>query len=284
MKLTKLCLSVLFPCALFLILLAGCNKKEQNVNYTFKTIEKEQTYHLNDQTNAPHCTFKLKYSYIDESAGDSISKIINNIIRKQILSLSEDVTDAQSAVDLYYNNYIASYKDEIAELYKEDQKLNRDANEIPSWYNYEYNQETSVEQGKAGILNYKSVVTDYRGGAHPNTIATWLCIDVKTGKLLTLDDLFIPGAKDQLLPLIKDELVKVKAEQHKDMNIKTFDDLREQGILFNDDGDIFVPDNFILGADGITFLYNRYDISSYAEGSMEITLPYSAISKYMIKN
>lgn len=283
MKSTKLCFSALFSVALSLILLAGCKEKEQNVMYTFKTIEKEQIYHLNDQADAPHCNFKLKYTYIDESNGDSIVKLINKTIRKQIFGQSENITDAQNAVDLYYNNYIASYADEIAELFKEDQKSNRDTNEIPSWYNYEYNQETSVDQGKPGILNYKSVVMDYRGGAHPNTIETWLCIDGKTGKLLTFDDLFIPGAKDQILPLIKDELVKVKAGQHKDMNIKTIDDLKEQGILFSDGDDIFVPDNFILGTGGITFLYNRYDICPYAEGSTEITLPYSAISKYMTK-
>lgn len=284
MKSTKLCLSVLLSIVLSLVLLSGCQEKEQNVNYTFKTIEKEQTYHLNDQTDAPYCDFKLKYTYIDESNEDSIAKSINKTIRKQIFGQSEDVTDAQNAVDSYYNNYIASYKDEIEDLFKQDLKSNRGADEIPSWYNYEYYQETSVEQGKPGFLNYKSVVTDYRGGAHPNTVETWLCIDLKTGKLLTFDDLFIPGAKDQILPLIKDELVKLKAEQHKDLNIKTFDDLKEEGILLIFNGeDILVPDNFILGVDGVTFLYNRYDICPYVEGSTEITLPYSAISRYMTK-
>jgi len=36
--------------------------------------------------------------------------------------------------------------------------------------------------------------------------------------------------------------------------------------------DMFATENFILGSDGVTFIYNPYEIAPYAAGVIELTI------------
>jgi hypothetical protein len=42
-----------------------------------------------------------------------------------------------------------------------------------------------------------------------------------------------------------------------------------------------VPENFILGSDAITFVYNPDEIAPYTIGSTELTIPYVAMDKIL---
>lgn len=63
--------------------------------------------------------------------------------------------------------------------------------------------------------------------------------------------------------------------------LQDIDDLHEVGILL--DGDLYVPDNFLLASDGITFLFNRYEIAPYSMGDFQLHIPYAEIETYLIK-
>ena len=43
-------------------------------------------------------------------------------------------------------------------------------------------------------------------------------------------------------------------------------------------GELAPTENFRIGQDGITFLYNVYEIAPYVMGAIEITLPYDIMS------
>jgi hypothetical protein len=45
--------------------------------------------------------------------------------------------------------------------------------------------------------------------------------------------------------------------------------------------DIFPTENFILGSETITFIYNPSEIASYAMGTTELIIPYSDLDKLM---
>ena len=51
--------------------------------------------------------------------------------------------------------------------------------------------------------------------------------------------------------------------------------LRDKGYLYS--SDMFVSDNFLLGKDGVTFIYNPYEIAPYEMGITELTLDYDDI-------
>ena len=45
--------------------------------------------------------------------------------------------------------------------------------------------------------------------------------------------------------------------------------------------DIYAPQNFIVGEDGITFIYNPYEIAPYTKGNTELTLSYDTLRAIM---
>ena len=61
--------------------------------------------------------------------------------------------------------------------------------------------------------------------------------------------------------------------------ISTLDDLHASGYLKGTD--IFVPENFILSSDAITFVYNPDEIAPYSLGSTELTISYTALEKIL---
>ena len=87
--------------------------------------------------------------------------------------------------------------------------------------------------------------------------------DNKDGKALTLNDVFSTGFEYSLYELLLEKLIE-KA------GAKDVDELRQMGYLYA--MDIFAPENFILGQDNVTFVYNPYEIASYEKGLIELTI------------
>jgi hypothetical protein len=48
--------------------------------------------------------------------------------------------------------------------------------------------------------------------------------------------------------------------------------------------DMFPSENFILGKETITFIYNPYEIAPYEKGSIELTLSYSELDDILNKS
>ena len=51
--------------------------------------------------------------------------------------------------------------------------------------------------------------------------------------------------------------------------------LQSIGILL--DTDLYVPENFVLGKDGVSFYYNRYEIAPYSAGDFNLMIPYDKL-------
>ena len=45
---------------------------------------------------------------------------------------------------------------------------------------------------------------------------------------------------------------------------------------------MYIPDNFLLHKEGVSFLFNRYDIAPYSVGEIVIEIPYEEIG-YCLK-
>lgn len=109
-------------------------------------------------------------------------------------------------------------------------------------------------------INYDKVLVFYTqsyifwGGAHGLEPSLYTCYDLQTGHKITLQDLFSNANKDKILTMIKHELIG-KYYQEK----------------------TYLTDNFLLLRKGIRFVYNPYQIASYGDGHIVITLPLSKI-------
>lgn len=280
MKRTNLAMSVVVLCLVSYFLLSGCNGQKQIDSNIVKSVKVEEEVHLQDDKTSPTCKFTIDYSYISEaSANDTLAQRINEAVQTVALGKEYARMEPTIAVDSFKNSYIANYRKEVAELYQEDIKNGTPPDELPSWYNYEYSLTTTFSEGKEGVINYTSDTFEYTGGAHPNEWVRWLNFNKNNGRLLTINDVFIPNAQPSICRILLKALIEEMAEQLENDNIKTLEDLQNEGIL--NSTNIYIPENFLLEKDNISFLYNKYDIAPYAVGVIVLSLPYTEIEKYM---
>lgn len=113
-----------------------------------------------------------------------------------------------------------------------------------------------------------------RAEAHGINQQQILNFDSRTGLLLTLKDIFVSGYEQPL----KDLLLKALLSKTGCKNIHA---LRARGYLSS--MDIFPTENFILGSETITFIYNPSEIAPYSMGATQLVIPYSDLDK-LIKN
>ena len=104
------------------------------------------------------------------------------------------------------------------------------------------------------LINYYS----YGGGAHGVGGYHYLNVDLETKKLLSFDDVFKPNQQAKLKELLWERYTRYG--EVKDEEAFTSKDAFE------------VTDNFYLDHDGIHFVYNVYEIASYAEGPQELVI------------
>ena len=281
MKKRNLVLSVMTTCLVSCFLLSGCNGQKQIDSETVKTVKVEEQAHLQDDTVSPACKITIDYSYLAESdAADSIAQRINRTIQAHVLGKEYIRMNPEVAVDSFKNTYINNYRKDVNEFYQEDIKNGTPKDELPTWYNYEYGLTTHFSEDKEGILNFIAETFEYTCGAHPNSWNKWMNFEKNTGKLLALKDVFMAGSEKPISDMLLEELITEMATRLEDSSITSLEGLQNAGIL--NSTNMYVPDNFLLEKEKVSFLYNKYDIAPYAVGVITLSLPYTSVEKYMI--
>lgn len=258
--------------------LGGCGLMEKYDDSPYKHIFKEEEAHLTEDASSPFCDFSVDYTYLDEE-GDSIATLINRTIQGEFLGNDYASLTPEEAVDSFMNVYIRDYRKETGELYQVDRAKGTSDEEIPAWYNQTYSLVTFIEEGHGGIINVSANVFVDTGGAHPHQWSQWLNFDFESGNLLTKDDVFLASAKADIERMLLDHLMLMQAEIYPDESLKTLEDLQQKGFLQMTN--MYIPDNFLLHKEGVSFLFNRYDIAPYSAGEIVIEIPYEEIGYYL---
>lgn len=139
-------------------------------------------------------------------------------------------------------------------------------------FNRYYYIKGTADTGYNGYINYVLYREEFLGGAHPNSETTALNISPKTGNDITLEDIFKEESMEELTEMIKNGIAGY-------FGVATFQDVTDMGLLFN--SDIYVSNNFILGKDTTTFIYNMYDIAPRAAGEISAKIPNDKIRHLM---
>lgn len=259
--------------------LGGCGLMEKYDDSPYKHIFKEEEAHLTEDASSPFCDFSVDYTYLDEE-GDSIATLINRTIQGEFLGNDYASLTPEEAVDSFMNVYIRDYRKETGELYQVDRAKGTSDEEIPAWYNQTFSLVTFIEEGHGGIINVSANVFVDTGGAHPHQWSQWLNFVFESGKLLTKDDVFLASAKADIERMLLDHLMLMQAEIYPDESLKTLEDLQQKGFLQMTN--MYIPNNFLLHKEGVSFLFNRYDIAPYSAGEIVIEIPYEEIG-YCLK-
>ena len=247
---------------------SSCNSDKKNADsYTTEKISyKEVTYLTNDTASSPKQEIDILLYDIKTTQPD----VGQNITR----AVSQTVLDAEKgSIDAVCKEYIDTKKGEYTSLLPEGLTIEEAGNEyfwLKNDHTYSINSE--VIAGYKGYINYIINFFEFAGGAHPSSWCTILNFDPNNGQEIVLDDFMKENYESVLLPFIKAGIAKHFEKE-------TFEEVVEEGLLFEEE--IPLASNFIIGAEDITFIYNRYDIAPYAAGEISVSIPLFEIKEIL---
>lgn len=254
-----------------LLSIVGCgNKGGQTAKMDgieFDSVVVDTSLALVDGPNAPSCRVNLSLQYIKGGKAQMINDTLirSGLLMPDYLSLSHERIDFKAAVDSFVSRYLTDYKREYGPLYREDK-------EHGASYNCSYTVKTQTQSAGDDILNYIAGISTYGGGAYPVNQTLVLNFNMKTGHLIRLQDLFVPGYQETLKDLIAEQMMKkFKSED--------MDELKKQAIFA--DGNIYVPENFMIGEDDITFIYCEDEVAPHAVGEIRLTFSKNDLRKIL---
>ena len=269
----KKCTAIIFYSTLFLLF--SCNgSKNENIAQesvaeerlietdTIK-IHEEYTFAYNKE-NAPKLTIDIALPRFDLGNALANAKLDSTLVWGLFFYDTPTLQDA-------CNYYVAAQKELFDELRNEYHNL-KEGEIPPGMMNCYCDVKGRTVTGYKGYVSYIMTCETYFGGAHPTTVNTIACFDPVTGAEITLKNIFKEGYEETLCTMLIDKLLK-------DNNVSTIEELCERG--YSLDIDFFITNNFILGNNNMTFLYNRYEIAPYALGDIYISLDYETLKEIM---
>lgn len=105
----------------------------------------------------------------------------------------------------------------------------------------------------------------YSGGAHGLANQDYYVFDMTKQKRLTPNDILLPNKKAQLEMLVKAQFIDWIKQNDQDP------------IEYQKTWQFKLTDNFTFDKNGVTFIYQPYEISPYAYGMPKFTVPYAAL-------
>lgn len=263
------------------LMLQGCIETKTSSPAKVSSIQSDTLVTLKEgDQNSPKCKISIDFMYLEPgSENDSVSGSINSILQRMAFGANYSSMQPSEAVSKVIRKYAADYQKELVKYYEADIHNGMKPDELPAWYNYEYEISSYLKMNNDSIWNYSVTAFQYTGGAHPNTIIKWSNILASSGKELTKDMVFKKSKEKEITALIMKHLIKEVNTRLETDTITSVDGLRENGALL--DVDLYIPDNFMLEEGHVSFLYNRYDIAPYAMGEFIIEVPYAEIETMM---
>jgi len=232
---------------LFLIFLIGCQTESK---LTF-----EPTQLLGENCNScPKIEINIPHA-LDDS---KVSEAINRALREEIisvLSFTEDET-IDSA-----NKAIKSFTDSYKEL----------KTKFPDEVQWEATIDGEAIYEDENIITLMLNSYSFTGGAHGYASTSYLNFDKKSGAELENWELF-----DDLEGFAGYTETKFREQE----NIPRVGNINATGFMFEDDM-FHLADNIGYTKDGLKLIYNQYEVASYADGPIELILPYSEINPYL---
>lgn len=129
---------------------------------------------------------------------------------------------------------------------------------------WRFSGEMQVEHLNPRMVSLRSYAYQYAGGAHGNYTTQFYNLDLQTGKAITLKQILKPDALPALNKMAEEAFRKQR-------EIPADQSLGEAGYHFANDR-FQLNDNFLLTPRGLHFLFNVYEVGSYAAGAVELTL------------
>ncbi|KPU45633.1 hypothetical protein OXPF_08660 [Oxobacter pfennigii] len=263
-------------------MLTGCNNigyinMSQNAKDVMnQDVQQKAIYNVKDEQSqiskgTVSAPVKISYKTYTQSIKDEIDESLlleYKIIRPEISNPDND--DNIMAINKYYkkqtDDFINSIITEELEIAKSDRESARVNGYTYRPYSYGINIEICYNGNN--LLSVLSKEYRYTGGAHPMSIWHSATFDLKTGKKLSLSDIFGVSKEEALEKVYETVLSKIEKAKGTE-EFFYFENYKEDIYKY------YSEDDFILTGDGITFYYQLYAIAPYAAGFPIFNLPLS---------
>lgn len=210
-----------------------------------------------EKTNSPVARISESFP-LATGAGDTAW--INNRITR-LLDFDTTLSIDQAATKAH-TSYLKSYREESKKMAGE---------EATAFLNYEQGHTVAIRYNKNDLLLLESLYYAYEGGAHGNYGTQMICYDVKNKKEITLADL-VKADSATLQPIL---------EKHFRQQVGLKPGVSLNTVLFEEH--LATTDNFYFTEQGLGFVYNPYEIASYAQGTIHVFVPFSDLQPYLNK-
>jgi hypothetical protein len=235
----------------------------------FDSIVIQNNIPLLENVDDPCAELNIRFVYPVKVKNKDLLAAIQNIFVVKTFSDDYAHLTPADAVTAYELAYTSEYQ-ELKSVYLE---LKKEFDDLESFSYYE-DLGTNIIFHNANLLSFNVTQDTYAGGAHGSELIYNHVIDLKTGNLLTTEDVFGDNMNELTLQILK----KLMEQE----NVSTIKELEDVGFF---DVDSITPnDNFSITGEGITFFYNQYEIAPYSSGVIEVFLPFGEIKTLIVKN
>ncbi len=234
---------------ILVFVLISCGKKESEIESGI-TENSELTFRTDSLVKkscvGENCA-KLRLVW-PIAAGDQRADQINKVVEEQLIFLMQYGEEAGGSLDTMIRDYFTTFQSFKAEF-------------PDSYGGWEIEAEGSVSYQSDRTISIYFTQFNYLGGAHPNSLVTFLNFDSRTGEFLSTDRVVLDEGK--LLNL---------AEQ----KFRAYHEV-EEGKSLVDDGRFFLPETGFFLANAMGFrdgkfwiVYVPYEIGPYVLGYTEL--------------
>lgn len=233
--------------ALIALITVGC-KQEKNIEFSSESFT-EKELPICKNSKCPEVTINYVEIIGDEEVSEKINKKIKKFIYSSLL-MGEDTIPTAKSIQEAATGFIEVY--------------NADKAQFPDMAG-EYFAEISVTEIYTSKEHLCFEMRQYlfTGGAHGYGTTSFLNIDPQTGEELTSNELF---KNNKEFTAFAEKQFRAKQKIAKDQSIN------ENGFWFEND-EFYLPESIGFTQDSVIFVYNQYDIASYADGPIELKIP-----------
>ncbi len=285
--------TILAVVAALSIVFVSCNtdkksifSKENQVEFDTLIVERKQYLH-NDTTN-PFCDLNVHFVYPFNGSKTDLKRLQQLFIRNTFGEMY-DAFDPEEVVELYTNNFLKNYETD-ARIFKEElDDLESYPNFIPQnldahheeellsndFYSYHETLLNKIHFNQNNILSFQVSRSNNKGGSASYSSINNYVINIRTGEPITENDIFTPGYDVALQQLFEKNLMQQN-------EVKTISDLEDLGYFGIDE--IMPNRNFLIDADGITYIFNKGEYSAYLLNAPEVFISFDELRMLLKKN
>ena len=233
---------------LFLLVFASCSEKE-SLSFT----------PLNVASHPCDSCPSVQIALPEAEGPSKVARAINTALREEVIELlTFDETQQAGSIDEAIASFQRGY-DELRELYQD---------ETPGW-KAELAAEITYEDEEWVSIRLDSY--SFTGGAHGYGSVRYLNFNKQKGSEVATWELF---SKQEDF----ERFAELKFREQE--NIPADQSINSTGFMFEDDR-FYLPENIGFCKEGIKLHYNQYEVASYADGPIELTIPFTEVKAFL---